>query len=147
MKLTNLERISIAVTALALAAMIGFFLGADAGMQRITTQLSNLSLSPSQTQPSRQNPLPEPSPALQETLPEPEETPAIRFPLDLNTATAEELQALPGIGTTRAQAIVDYRAEHGPFRYVEDLRGVSGIGEGTLAKIMDYVTIGEANNG
>lgn len=147
MKLTKLERISIAVTALTLTAMIGFFLGADAGAQRVTTQLSNLSPSPAQTQSSRQNPPPEPSPASQEALPASEETPAVGFPLDLNTATAEELQALPGIGAVRAQAIVDYRTEHGPFRYVEDLRGVSGIGESTLAKVMDYVTIGEADNG
>ena len=64
--------------------------------------------------------------------------------LDLNTAAQTDLEALPEIGPTRAQAIVDYRAEHGPFRYVEQLLDVPGIGESTLEAIADYLTIGEA---
>ena len=63
--------------------------------------------------------------------------------VNLNTAGLEELDALPGIGPARAQAILDYREEHGPFRYVEELIYVSGIGEGILEKLMDLVTVGD----
>ena len=66
---------------------------------------------------------------------------AAREPLDINTATAEELQGLMGIGPVLAQAIVDYRTEHGPFRSVDELLEVSGIGESKLGGIRDEVTV------
>lgn len=62
--------------------------------------------------------------------------------LDLNSAGAEELQKLPGIGEKLAAAIVGYREEHGPFRDVEELLQVPGIGEKRLAAIRDLVTVG-----
>ncbi len=62
--------------------------------------------------------------------------------LDLNTATAQQLQTLPGIGAVLAQRIIDYRSAHGPFQTVGDLVNVSGIGEKKLEAIWDYVTIG-----
>lgn len=62
-------------------------------------------------------------------------------PLDLNTATAEELTALPGIGETLAGRIVDYRTEHGPFETVEDVMNVSGIGEGKLAGLEGLIAV------
>ena len=52
-----------------------------------------------------------------------------RVLVNVNTATAEELETLTGIGPALAQAIVDYRAEHGAFRSAEDLLLVKGIGE------------------
>lgn len=61
--------------------------------------------------------------------------------IDVNTADVYELQRLPGIGEKRAQAIVDYREEHGPFQSVEDLDGVKGIGEGILSGLEGYVTV------
>lgn len=68
--------------------------------------------------------------------------PAAGDQININTATAEELDALPGIGAARAAAIVAYRQEHGPFRYPEDLLRVSGIGRGILADILDQITVG-----
>ena len=62
--------------------------------------------------------------------------------ININTAPAEELERLPGIGESRAAAIVAYREEHGPFTYVEDLIQVPGIGEGILEGLMDQVTVG-----
>lgn len=61
--------------------------------------------------------------------------------IDLNTATATELTALPGIGEVRARDIVAHREAHGPFARVEDLTEVPGIGDGTLARIRDQVTV------
>ena len=60
-------------------------------------------------------------------------------PVDLNTATVEQLDALPGIGPTTAQAIVDHRARHGPFRSVAQLLQVKGIGEAKLAALRSRV--------
>lgn len=64
-------------------------------------------------------------------------------PLDLNHATAQELTTLPGIGEVLAQRIVDYREAHGPFRSVEELIAVEGIGEGKLEKLRELVTVEE----
>ncbi|MBT9283228.1 MAG: ComEA family DNA-binding protein [Hydrogenibacillus schlegelii] len=62
--------------------------------------------------------------------------------VNLNTADAALLQTLPGIGPTRAQAIIAYREEHGPFRDVTELKNVSGIGPKTLERLLPYVTVG-----
>jgi competence protein ComEA len=63
--------------------------------------------------------------------------------IDINRALPWLLDALPGIGEVTAQAIVDYRNENGLFRTIEDLLKVKGIGEGTLDKIKDYITISD----
>jgi competence protein ComEA len=60
-------------------------------------------------------------------------------PLDLNTATAEQLDSLPGIGPVTAQKIIDFRQEHGAFHSVAELEGVPGIGEGRLAQLKGLV--------
>jgi competence protein ComEA len=61
--------------------------------------------------------------------------------VNLNTASAEQLATLPGIGATRAQAIVAYRQQHGSFQRVEDLLAVSGIGPSTLERLRTLVTV------
>lgn len=62
--------------------------------------------------------------------------------VNINTAGREELMKLSGIGETRAEAILSYRETHGGFTSVEELLQVSGIKEGTLAKIKDRITTG-----
>lgn len=62
-------------------------------------------------------------------------------PVDINSATAEELAELPGIGTVLAERIVDYRTGHGPFETVEDLTKVSGIGEKKLAELEGWIAL------
>ncbi len=62
--------------------------------------------------------------------------------ININTATAEELQQLPRVGPALAQRIVAYREMYGPFQTPEDLMRVSGIGESILAAIRDYITVG-----
>ncbi|MGA2670998.1 MAG: ComEA family DNA-binding protein [Dehalococcoidia bacterium] len=63
--------------------------------------------------------------------------------IDINRAESWLLDALPGIGEVTAQAIVDYRNEKGPFRTIEDLLNVKGIGQGTFDKIKDYITVSD----
>jgi competence protein ComEA len=62
-------------------------------------------------------------------------------PLDLNAATAGELDQLPGVGPVLAQRIVDYRTQHGGFRSVDELRQVSGIGEAKFADVKGLVRV------
>jgi competence protein ComEA len=61
--------------------------------------------------------------------------------VNVNTATAAELETLPGIGEVIAQAIIDHRTENGPFASVEELLDVTGIGDATLENIRELVTV------
>jgi competence protein ComEA len=70
-------------------------------------------------------------------LPSSTSSPKIR----INKATLEEIESLPGIGPKKAEAIIQYRDENGPFKQVEDLLEVSGIGEKTLEQLKEYLQI------
>ncbi len=67
------------------------------------------------------------------------DAPSPTAPLDLNTASLEQLDALPGIGPTTAQKILDYRQAHGAFHSVAELDAVSGIGQGRLEQLKGLV--------
>ncbi len=62
--------------------------------------------------------------------------------VDINAATLEELDTLPGIGPITAQKIIDYRAAHGPFTSTDGLLAVDGIGQATFDKISGLITVG-----
>lgn len=62
--------------------------------------------------------------------------------ININTADEAQLTTLTGIGATRAQAIIAYREENGPFAVIEDIMNVQGIKEGTFAKIKDEIVVG-----
>ena len=135
-KLSTGERVMLAVTAVLLALMGGYFAG--------TGRLLPAQAAPGES-PAGESASPgaevSGSPA-EETDAPTEETPGDTALVDINTAGLEELMSLPGVGEKRAQAILDYRAEHGPFRYVEDLIRVEGIGEGLLEGILEYAVVG-----
>jgi competence protein ComEA len=65
--------------------------------------------------------------------------PSPSAPVDLNSATVEQLDALPGIGPVTAQKIVDYRQEHGPFTSVDDLDAIPGIGPSRIDNLRGLV--------
>lgn len=65
----------------------------------------------------------------------------VSFPIHLNSATKEELTALPGIGDTLAQRIIDYRSQHGNFQSIDELDQVKGIGSKILQKVKDKLTL------
>ena len=66
---------------------------------------------------------------------------AAQYPININTASATELDALPGIGTVYAQRIIDYRNQHGGFKTIEEIKNVKGIGDVTFGKLKDKITV------
>lgn len=70
------------------------------------------------------------------TAPEP-----VSFTVNLNTATAEELQQLEGVGEVLSGRIIAYREKHGDFRSIEDLLDVQGVGKTRLEKWRPYLTV------
>lgn len=79
-----------------------------------------------------------------EEVPPAPEPPTPEHPLNINTASAAELDLLPGIGETLAGRIVAYREENGAFAESADIMKVEGIGEGIYADIQELITVGEA---
>jgi len=71
---------------------------------------------------------------------EPSGTPAAK--VNINTAAADELDTLPGVGAEMARRIMDYRAANGPFKSIEDIQRVTGVGDATYQKLKDRITVG-----
>ncbi len=116
------------VTALFVGFTLGLFVGRNTGSGTVT-----LAVSPQmQTAPTTA------ATAAAETVPE--ET--VSFPVNINTADVDTLTALPGIGRVLAERIVAYRRQNDPFRAVEEIMKVEGIGEKKAEAILDLITVG-----
>jgi competence protein ComEA len=63
--------------------------------------------------------------------------------ININTASIEELDKLPGIGPSLAKAIIDYRTKNGPFKQIEDINEVKGIGDALFEKIKEQISVGQ----
>lgn len=61
--------------------------------------------------------------------------------ININTADLQTLESLPGIGAAKAQAIIDYRTEHGNFKSIDELKNVKGIGDKVLEKIKEQIEV------
>jgi len=127
MKISKLEGTLLVLTAMTLAFFTGWYLGADSGAVPYAVMVER--------DETAQIPViatfnPAPGILSGEVI-------------NINTASAADLQRLPGIGEKRAKDIIAYRQEHGPFRIVEEITNVSGIGEGTLQGLLDYIKVGE----
>ncbi len=67
--------------------------------------------------------------------------PAVVTPVNLNTATAADLEALPGVGSSTARLIIEHRDKNGGFKKVEELMNIKGIGEKSFLKLKPMVTV------
>ena len=61
--------------------------------------------------------------------------------ININSAKLEELQNIPGVGPSIAQAIIDYREENGRFKSIEDIKNVSGVGDSKYKKMENYIKV------
>lgn len=94
-------------------------------------------------QPARSYPLEITPPASTSNLSEDGSSSAQSHKININTASASELESLWGIGPVKAQAIIDYRNEHGDFQSIEELMNVPGIKSGIYEANKDLITVGE----
>lgn len=85
--------------------------------------------------------IPVPPAAVAQQTDPPAQPPAAPAKINLNTATVEQLDTLPGVGTVTAQRIIDWRTQHGSFTTVDQLQEVDGIGAAKFAKLRDLVTV------
>ena len=116
------------VTVLFVGFTLGLFVGRNTGSGTVTLAVP----AQMQTAPTAA------ATAAAETVPE--ET--VSFPVNINTADADTLTALPGIGRVLAERIVAYRRQNGPFRVIEEITKVEGIGEKKAEAILDLITVG-----
>ncbi len=125
MKISKLEFVTALFAAAFLAFTVGWFLRGNASARPILVETERV------LAPAQQSAI---------ALPAPEES---QFALiNINTASAGELETLPGIGPSRAADIIAYREANGPFRIPEEITKVPGIGESTMEGLIDYITTG-----
>ena len=117
-----------AVTVLFVGFTLGLFVGRNSGSGTVTLAIP----AQMQTAPT--------AAATAPTQTVPEET--VSFPVNINTADAETLAALPGIGQVLAERIVAYRRQNGSFRAIEEITNVEGIGEKKAEAILELITVG-----
>ncbi len=111
------------ITCVFAALLLGFFAGRN--MNRTPVQIQALT-----------------PPTAAAALPSEAAAPTEAGPININTATLEQLMTLPGIGETYARRIIAYREKHGAFRSIGELMNVDGIGEKRLEALWDLVTTG-----
>ena len=116
------------VTALFVGFTLGLFVGRNSGSVTVAV--------PERMQTAPTAPTAATAPA--ETVP----AETVSFPVNINTADADTLTALPGIGPVLAERILAYRAQNGPFQAIEEITNVEGIGEKKAETILELITVG-----
>lgn len=141
MKETRISRLTFVLLAVVCAFVLGWVLGS--GGQRETVSVT-VAAPPAEAVQDRDSPAPEAADSAAEPVDPAESTvtmPSEANPLNLNAATQAELELLPGIGPALSQAILDYRAEFGPFQTTEQLMEVPGIGEKRFAAVEQLICV------
>lgn len=118
-----------AVTVLFVGFTLGLFVGRNSGSGSVTVAV-----------PAQMRTAPTTLAATAPTETVPEET--VSFPVNINTADKDTLTALPGIGPVLAERILAYRTQNGPFRAIEEITNVEGIGEKKAEAILELITVG-----
>ena len=138
------QALLMAVTCIFAAFLLGYFVGRNSTHGPVEVSNYQQAPVPVVTAPSTEAaPQTETAPVYDLSVEDfPDETTEPRWPLDINRATAVQLEALPGVGPTSAGRIVAYRETNGGFRSVEELLNVEGIGPRKLEGMLDYVSVG-----
>lgn len=133
--------ILLVITALFVGISIGFSIGRNANTSPVELSvLSNMSQT-APAVPASKSASSVADPTVAETAAPETTTPPV-YPVDVNSADLDALMTLPGIGPVLAQRILDYRTVNGPFRSLEELANVKGIGAKRLEAIWDYAIVG-----
>jgi competence protein ComEA len=140
MKLSTVERIAIALAAVFMAGLLAYHLGRESSEAPVTV-ITERKADRAEVLRGGDEPSPAPSVSPAEASAEDEASVPVVSKININTATAEELCGLPGIGEVLAGRIVEFRRQHGNFKSIEDIMEVKGIGKGIFEKIRDYITI------
>jgi competence protein ComEA len=148
----NLKKAELAViclTLLCLCFTAGYFVGRSSGAHVVTVRTlepaamtsassaADTSAGPASEPDKLAPPVTEPASSASAASPEPDSG-----KLDLNAATAAELDTLPGIGSVIAQRIIDYREQHGGFKSTGQLKDIDGIGDKKFDAVKDMITVG-----
>lgn len=128
--------ILVLVTSIFASFAAGFFLGRHLNRAPVRIYQPSVQTAQDSAPAESESHVMEPDPAVTE----PEPTGPVM--VNINTASAQELEALPGIGPVLAERIIAYRSENGGFRAPEELAKVKGIGESKLEDILDLITTG-----
>lgn len=122
MKLSKAEIAAVVITVIFIAVTVFSVLETDGQKAAVTVSVAETA-------------------AAETALPELPSTVAPEASVNINTASAEELSTLPGIGEALATRIIAYREEHGAFENTEEIMSVSGIGAKTYAQLKDRITV------
>ena len=130
MRLSKAEKAALIITLCFIALLAGYYLG-------FTGENSDFAISAENKYIRAENAGAGPAPDVSAGLPEAEG----KTKLNINTAGADELRDLPGIGDVLAGRVIEYRSENGFFTFTDDIMNVKGIGEAKFAAIKDLITV------
>ena len=119
---------------------LGFFLGRNTG-STIIYESAVTDTQIQQAEPQSEQTAPETAPAEPVSEENTSEPAAQEQKININTADAAALDQLPGIGPALAQRIIDYRENYGPYRTIDQIKDVKGIGDATFEKFRDMITV------